>query len=77
VTRRITFSWWHAQLGYSRRGAGSGELAEVILADIRRASSETEARGVMIEIRDSWDFEEVYALHAFARAYPSRPRWTR
>ena len=42
--------------------------------DIRRASPETEARGVPLALEDPWDFEEVYAaLHDFARGYPFAP----
>ena len=46
-------------------------LAERIVADIASVSPETEVRRVEIELRDPWDFEEVYTtLHDFARAYP-------
>ncbi|MBS1207905.1 MAG: rtcR [Proteobacteria bacterium] len=46
-------------------------LAERIVADIAAVSLETEVRRVEIELRDPWDFEEVYTtLHDFARAYP-------
>ncbi len=46
-------------------------LAERIVADIASVSPETEVRRVEIELRDPWDFEEVYTtLHDFARGYP-------
>lgn len=39
--------------------------------DIARVSPETEVRLNVMELRDPWDFEEVYgALHDFAAAYP-------
>jgi len=47
------------------------DLCAVVLADIRRASPETEARGVPLALANPWDFEEVYAaLHDFAIKYP-------
>jgi len=46
-------------------------MAEVVAADIRGVSPETEVRPVVMELDDAWDFEEVYgALHDFAAAYP-------
>jgi transcriptional regulatory protein RtcR len=49
-------------------------LAEQISADIASVSPETEVRVHEIELRDPWDFEEVYGqLHEFARAYPFAP----
>jgi len=51
--------------------ARSRGLAERIQADIASVSPETEVRRVEIELRDPWDFEEVYTtLHDFARSYP-------
>lgn len=45
-------------------------LAERVQADIAAVSPETEVRHVEIELRDPWDFEEVYTtLHDFARSY--------
>ncbi len=50
--------------------ARSRGLALRIKADIETVSPETEVRRVEIELRDPWDFEEVYsALHDFARHY--------
>jgi transcriptional regulatory protein RtcR len=46
-------------------------LAERIRLDIESVSPETEVRRVEVEIRDPWDFEEVYtALHDLYRSYP-------
>lgn len=46
-------------------------LAEQVKRDIAQVSPETEVRIQDMEIRDPWDFEQVYAaLHDFARAYP-------
>ncbi len=51
--------------------ARSANLAERIRLDIAEVSPRTEVRSVNIELRDPWDFEEVYtSLHDFARAYP-------
>jgi len=45
-------------------------LASKIKQDIASVSPETEVRSVEIELRDPWDFGEVYAaLHDFARGY--------
>jgi transcriptional regulatory protein RtcR len=50
------------------------DLANLILADIPRVSSATEARGMAQPLRDPWDFEEVYAaLHEFTRSYEFKP----
>ena len=50
------------------------DLAKVVADDIRRASPETQVRGVPLALEDPWDFEEVYAvLHDFARGYPFAP----
>ena len=50
--------------------ARSRGLAERIQADIVAVSPETEVRRIEIELRDPWDFEEVYTtLHDFARSY--------
>lgn len=54
--------------------ARSRGLAEGVQADIESVSPETEVCRVEIELRDPWDFEEVYTtLHDFARAYPFDP----
>lgn len=46
-------------------------LAERIRLDIEAVSPETEVRRMEMELRDPWDFEEVYtSLHDYARAYP-------
>ena len=46
-------------------------LAERVGNDIARISPETEFKRVEMELRDPWDFEEVYtALHDLARNYP-------
>lgn len=50
--------------------ARSLHLAERIRDDICSVSPETEVRLVQIELRNPWDFEEVYTLlHDFARGY--------
>ncbi len=49
-------------------------LAEVVAADLRQVSPETEVRPVRLALKDPWDFEEVYgALHDFARSYRFQP----
>jgi len=54
--------------------ARSRGLAERVRLDIASVSPETEVRRVEREIRDPWDFEEVYtSLHDLARNYPFRP----
>ena len=51
--------------------ARSRGLAERIALDIATISPETEVRRVEVELRDPWDFEEVYTLlHDLARHYP-------
>ncbi|MBE7465829.1 MAG: sigma 54-interacting transcriptional regulator [Planctomycetes bacterium] len=45
-------------------------LGKLIDADIRSVSPETEVRRHVLQVRDPWDFEEVYGeLHDFARGY--------
>ena len=45
-------------------------LTAEVIADIGTVSPETQVRAHDLELRDPWDFEEVYgALHDFARAY--------
>ena len=54
--------------------ARSRSLFERLRQDIAQVSPETEVRGVEIDLRDPWDFEEVYAtLHDFAAGYPFAP----
>lgn len=49
-------------------------LYEVVEADLRQVSPETEVRSHVLEFTDPWELEEVYgALHDFARQYPFRP----
>lgn len=50
------------------------KLARRLLEDIASISPETEVRLHAVDMRDPWDFEEVYgALHDFARAFPFDP----
>jgi transcriptional regulatory protein RtcR len=45
-------------------------LFETLRKDIATVSPETEVKGVEVNLRDPWDFEEVYgALHDFADGY--------
>lgn len=54
--------------------ARSRGLAERVGLDIASISPETEVRRNEIELRDPWDFEEMYTtLHDFARRYPFDP----
>lgn len=54
------------ELIHDRRTRG---LAEQVRLDIESVSPETEVRRVEMEIRDPWDFEEVYTrLHDFVRS---------
>lgn len=49
-------------------------LAQRITADIAQVSPETEARCHVMNLKNPWDFGEVYAaMHDFARAYPFDP----
>lgn len=49
-------------------------LAELIVADIGSISPETEMRRHQMEMRDPWDFEEVYGrLHHFVGGYAFDP----
>lgn len=55
-------------------GLRSRGLAEHVTRDVAAVSPETEVRRAEIEMRDPWDFEEVYtALHDFAGNYPFDP----
>ena len=50
------------------------ELVKSARDDIRSVSPETEVRPHELDIRDPWDFDQVFgALHDFARAYPFDP----
>ncbi len=50
--------------------ARSRGLASKVKLDIASVSPETEVRSVEVELRNPWDFGEVYAaLHDFARGY--------
>jgi len=49
-------------------------LFDTVVQDIRFVSPETEVRGHVLELKNPWDFEEVYeALHGFARGYAFDP----
>lgn len=49
-------------------------LAELIAGDVVQISPGTHVRRHVMDLKDAWDFEEVYgALHDFARAYPFDP----
>ncbi|MCA0401974.1 MAG: RNA repair transcriptional activator RtcR [Proteobacteria bacterium] len=49
-------------------------LAQRITSDIAQVSPETEARRHVMNLKNPWDFGEVYAaMHDFARAYPFNP----
>lgn len=49
----------------------STSLAQLVRGDIGRVSPETKVRLNVMNLRDPWDFEEVYgALHDFAAIYP-------
>ncbi|MBV1775604.1 RNA repair transcriptional activator RtcR [Burkholderiaceae bacterium DAT-1] len=55
------------ELLHDRRTKG---LFDRLKADIQAISPETEVVSIEIELRDPWDFEEVYGLlHDFARGY--------
>ena len=46
-------------------------IADTIVEDIAHASPSTRVVRHLLELKDAWDFEDVYAaLHDFARAYP-------
>ncbi len=56
------------ELFHDRRSAG---LAETVRVDIAQVSPGTEVRSQPMELRNPWDFEEVYGkLLDFARFYP-------
>ncbi|NJO35593.1 MAG: sigma 54-dependent transcriptional regulator, partial [Rhodospirillales bacterium] len=52
-------------------GRQHADLAQQVAADIAAVSPETKTRCLVIDLKNPWDFEEVYgALHDFARSYP-------
>jgi transcriptional regulatory protein RtcR len=50
------------------------DLARLVADDVRHLSPETEVNLHPVDLKDPWDFEEVYGvLHDVARAYPFAP----
>ena len=50
------------------------DLAKTVAKDLEQVSPETEVKIHTLELKNAWDFEEVYgALHDFARGYPFNP----
>jgi transcriptional regulatory protein RtcR len=50
------------------------ELAHTVARDLVQVSPETQVRLRSIDLKNAWDFEEVYStLHEFARTYPFHP----
>src|SRR5215510_11016181 len=50
------------------------KLAQVVKEDIESVSPETTVNLHLSDLRDPWDFEEVYGfLHQFARTYRFKP----
>jgi transcriptional regulatory protein RtcR len=50
------------------------DIARCVAADIQRGCPDTEVRLTIQELKNPWDFEEVYGvLHDFCRNYPFRP----
>jgi len=50
------------------------DIARCVAADIQRMSPNTTVNLTLQELKNPWDFEEVYgALHEFARNYPFAP----
>lgn len=55
-------------------GSKHSELADTLVSDMWSASPKTEVNRHVMEMRNPWDFEEVYSsLADFARAYPFDP----
>ena len=55
-------------------GGKNRELCRRVIADLAEVSPSTRVNPVEIDLRDPWDFEEVYgALHEFAHAYSFDP----
>jgi transcriptional regulatory protein RtcR len=60
--------------GQLRLDPHHASLAETVCEDITAVSPETEVRVHEIDLRDAWDFEEVYGvIQDFARSYPFDP----
>jgi transcriptional regulatory protein RtcR len=56
------------ELLHDRRASG---IADGVVEDIAHTSPATQVVRHLFDLRDAWDFEDVYAsLHDFARAYP-------
>lgn len=54
--------------------ASARDLVEQVVADIAAVSPDTRVVPRQVNLRDAWDFEEVYAaLFDFARSYPFDP----
>src|SRR5450830_1388583 len=52
-------------------GGGHDSLLKLVIEDIHRISPETVVEPVRLQIRDPWNFVDVYsALHDFVRRYP-------
>jgi len=50
------------------------ELAELVIADIKQVSPETEVVPEIVAFRDPWDFQEVYGqLYDYSRRYHFQP----
>ncbi len=59
------------ELLYAKKFA---KLAGQVTEDIATVSPQTVVKPTVVEFRDPWDFQEVYAaLHDFARQYPFNP----
>ena len=55
-------------------GSRHTALAERIVGDLAQVAPATLVRPHVVDMKDPWDFEEVYAaMHAFARDYPFAP----
>ena len=55
-------------------GSKEQSLAEIVIADVRAQSPETDVRPHVVDFGDPWDFGLVYsALHDFASTYPFDP----
>ncbi|MDL2271580.1 RNA repair transcriptional activator RtcR [Desulfovibrio sp. OttesenSCG-928-I05] len=55
-------------------GRAHASLAAAVTEDLAKVSPETDVRRHLFELKDPWDFEEVYAaLYDFARDYPFDP----
>jgi transcriptional regulatory protein RtcR len=50
------------------------DLAKTVAKDLQQVSPETDVKIRTLDLKNAWDFEEVYgALHDFAREYPFNP----